>query len=260
MKKYEKKYEDVYSDPLKLKKCDLSQITTDIGLDVNEYMESMKKMVQRFEMDLFDNLVKYVWLARRFHYKGERRAKYFQNGHSLDSAFGVFMKHYIGTDKAVFSGRSIYKIITYFQEFFPNLDEINPFEEKVSFPYKNIGLSYLAVVYQMDDRLEFLNYAEMHKLKYTEFVDYVINYIYSANEEAGKDIYILAFCTFNMPYVQVQAKKNYTRRDRTVKKKYEKRGRKKGSTRAEEKKRAAEREIQRIKTRDEAKTSHICKG
>lgn len=221
MREFHKKFEDVYSNPLKLKKCDLSQITTDIGLNVYEYIDSMKKMMRHFEMNLFDNLVKYVWLTRRFYYKGEQRLKYFQNGHSLDGAFGVFMKHHIGTDKAVFNGKSIYKVLTYFKDFFPDMDKKNPFEEKMEFPYKHIGLSYLCVVYQMDDRLEFLDYAEKNKMRYTEFLDYMINYMYCVNEENDKEIYKWSFVSFNLPFVNVLAKNKIKSKDATISKKYE---------------------------------------
>lgn len=221
MKKYKRKYETVYSNPLKLKKCILSEVTTDIGLNAYEYMNAMKKMIHRFEMNIFDNLVKYVWLTRRFYYKGEQRLKYFGNGHSIDGAFGVFMKHYIGTDRGAITGRSIYKVLTYLKDFFPDMDKQNPFEKKMEFPYKHIGLSYLCIVYQMDDRLEFLDYAEKNKLKYTEFLDYMINYVYCANEESDKEIYRWSFYKFNLPFVNVRAKDKIKKKDATISKKYE---------------------------------------
>lgn len=218
MKTYEKQYEDVYSNPLKLKKCLLSEVTTDIGLNAHEYISSMKKFIWKFEMDLFDNLVKYFWLSRRFYYKGEQRLRYFGNGHSIDSAYGVLLKHYVGTSRVMFTGKSIYKVLTYLKEFYPDLDKRNPFEEKIEYPFKHIGLSYLTVVHQMDDRMDFLNYAEKHKLRYTEFLDYMINHVYSANAESDKPIYIWSYLNFNLPVVSVISKNKHGRVDATMSK------------------------------------------
>ena len=221
MKQYSKQYEDVYSSPLKLKKCILSDITTDIGLNSHEYIDAMKKMMWKFEMDLFDNLVLYLWLMRRFHYKGAQKIKYFGNGYIIEGAFGTFMKHYVGTDKSAFNGKALYRILSYIKEFFPNLENENPFEKKMEYPFKYVGLSYLGVVYQMKDRMDFLNYAEENKMRYSEFLDYMINYVYCANEESNKNLYKWTFYSFNFPYIRVFAEDKNKHHDITMPKKYE---------------------------------------
>ena len=203
MEKKEKRYEDVYSNKLKLKKCKLKSVSTDIGLTSQQYLNKMKKMVSSYEETIFDNLVKYNWLTRHFHYRGFQRKYYRLNGFGLDAAFGVFMKHYVGTDKILFSGRGIAKIISYFDDFFPDFYNRDPFKEKLAYPFKYVSVSYLAVVYQMKNRMEFLNYAEKHKMIYTEFLDYIINYVYCVNEDAGREVYSWDYVTFNMPYVKV---------------------------------------------------------
>jgi len=208
MKQYEKKYEDVYSSKLKLKKCNIDMVTTDFGLDAEEYAELMKKNVHMFEKTIFDNLVKYHWLSRRFCYGGTNRERYRRNGYFLDSAFGVFMKHYVNTDKRSFSNNSCYKLTTYFYDFFPDFDVMDPFKEEMVYPYKNIGLSYLYLVYQMDERLELLEYAEKTKIRFTNFLDYIINYINCYNEETGEEKYV--WVHQNQPYVRTNSlKKKY---------------------------------------------------
>ena len=215
MKKYEKRYENVYSNESNLKKCNLDLVTTDIGLDAEEYIELLKQNIGLFERTFFENLVKYTWLVRRFCYGGVNREKKRRNGFRLDGAFGILMRHYVGTDKTAFNHKVSYRLITYFHDFFPDLDIMNPLKDKMLYPYKNIGLSYLYLVYQMKERLELLEHAEKTKMRYTEFLDYVINYIYCYNEEAGEDKYTWVFKT-SSPYVRTNSRiKKYEEKTKT---------------------------------------------
>lgn len=207
IRKHKKKYEDVYSNKKKLEKCNFKLVSTDIGLSADQYLMKMRKTVRRSEISFFDNLVKYSWLVRHFHYRKIHRSNYRQNGFILDSAFGIFMKHYVGTDKILFSGRGIARVLSYVDEFFPNFQNEDPFKKKFIYPFKHIGLGYLIVVFEMKNRMEFLKYAEKHKLRYTEFLDYVINYIYCMNENSDKAIYFWKYTAFNMPFVKVIDKK-----------------------------------------------------
>jgi len=216
MKYYEKRYEDFYTKPNRVAKCDLSQITTDIGLDSSEYMELLKKNIFSFEKTVFDNMVKYIWLVRRFHYEGVKRDKTYKNGRRVDAAFGVFMRHYIGTDRASFGDRMFSRLVTYLYDIFPNFDVMNPFEEEMVYPYKNIGVSYLSFVYQMKERMELLAYAEEKKLRYSEFVDYVINYVYCYNEEMDVPDYI--FVDRMPPYIRFNKEKYEVKRRKKRKK------------------------------------------
>jgi len=205
MKNYEKRYEDFYTKPARVAKCDLSLITTDIGLDVNEYTDLLKKNIFLFEKTVFDNMVKYIWLVRKFHYRGQKRDKTYRNGHGIDRAFGIFMRHYIGTDRASFGDRMFSRLVTYLYDIFPHFDVMNPFEEEMVYPYKNIGISFLSFVYQMPERMELLKYAEEKNLRYSEFVDYVINYVYCHNEMM--DIPDFIFVDRNPPYIRYNKEK-----------------------------------------------------
>ena len=68
---------------------------------------------------------------------------------------------------------------------YPGFEEGNPFEnpEFYKFPYKNVSVDYMLVVYQMDDRLGLLDIAEKQNMSYARFLDYVINHAYSVNDE-----------------------------------------------------------------------------
>lgn len=211
MKKYDQVYESVYSSEKKLNKCKLEKVTTDIGLNGGEYVKAMKSVVVTFENSIFENLIKYLWLSRRFHYGGTRRKRYWSNGFYLDAAYGVFMKHFIGTDKSLFSGRVIFRIMSYFDDFFPEFNSMNPFVDKMVFPYKHITLSYLSVISQMNERLELLDYAERNKLKFSEFLDYIINYVACVNDELldnkKKKLYKIWFFAPNMMAVKLLGNK-----------------------------------------------------
>ena len=57
----------------------------------------------------------------------------------------------------------------------------------------------LVLVYQMDERMDLLKKAEEGKMTYYEFLDFILNYTFCVNDEAGKTIY-----TFVKPRVSNQ--------------------------------------------------------
>jgi len=204
IKQYEKKYENFYTGKRTMGKCRLDKVSTDIGLDANEYISLIKEKFGEFENTLFDLFVRHTWIIKRFCYKGVHRKKYFANGYALDSAFGVFMRKYAGFDNKLFNGQQYFKIISYLDDFFPEFDLYNPFEEpeRYKYPYKNVKLCHLFVVAKMEERLELLQYVEEKNMVYPEFVDYVINYAMSYNEEIGRDKYILCIALNGTPYIK----------------------------------------------------------
>lgn len=204
MKEYPQKYENFYTDEKRLSKSKIEHVTTDIGLEGLEYAELLRKNVLSFEKEIFKMIVKYTWLTRRFHYKGEGRTKGMQNGIVLDGAYSVFMKHQVGTGTTFMQSKLFNMVRTYIEDMFVDFDARNPFEEEMEYPFKNIGLSYLCVVYNMDERMDLLNLAESRKMDYSNFVDYVINYIGCYNEDIGKEKYRISFHHYNIPYVIVE--------------------------------------------------------
>jgi len=203
MKIYPKTYENVFSGDRALKKCDISKVFTDINMDAGEYIEEMKKIIKEYQLQVYDKLIKMVWMFQRFCYNGKNRVKRSGNGNLLDSAFGVFMHHYVGIQsKSLISDYTFSKIIVYFEDFHPGFNARNPFEEKMEFPYKNLTFEYLVLVYQLSERLELLDYAEKNNLRYTEFMDYILNYINCFNDESGKKVYEMMLVRFGAPYVK----------------------------------------------------------
>jgi hypothetical protein len=208
MKQYPRTYELVFSDQKRIdKKCALGSIGTynNIPNSNIEYIKLLRNTIKKFQDDFFDALVKYAWLTRRFCYKDERRKNKSRNGVVMDFAFGIFMRRYVGYDnKGIMISRHSGRIISYFDDFFTNFDEGNPFEEIYEYPYKYISLDYLLLVYQMPERLELLQYAEDNEMSYTKFLDYILNYVSCYNEEHGEIyVFMLTSKTIGFPYVRV---------------------------------------------------------
>lgn len=223
MKRYNKSFEDVYSGEYAKNLCKLGSVSTFGGLNTSTYIDLYSKFVSEALVVLWDISIKHHWLERQFVYGGKRRAKKSRNGIILDSVFSVFFRNIVGGEHKIFSRMHILsKIETYIDDFFPDFDFNNPFREpkKYLFPYKNIGLDHLLVVYQMPERLELLEEAEKKNMTYVQFLDYVINYVFSYNEDVGDDIYIFMRTTLFPPYVKYIHYHEY-------KKKQRKRGRKK---------------------------------
>jgi len=215
MKNYKKKYENVFTSDKSLNKCKINKVSTDNDMDVNAYCELLNNSCRKFEVDLFNNFVKVNWLMRRFCYKGMPRQKTRWNGFALDSAFGVFMHKYINVEHKIVTRNFIFpRLATYFEDFFPGFDARDPFKEKMEYPYKHITLAFLLLIHRMPERVELLEYAEKKKMKYIEFLDFIINYISCYNDEIGRDHYFFGTSHAFMPDIRIH-KKNYEYRTKT---------------------------------------------
>lgn len=197
MRHHKKTYEDVFSTDHKGNRntIKLENVTTDI-MGVGEYIKSFQEFLKDFYDDLFLKCVKLSWLRRKFIYNGSKsRMPVYTNTRMYTGKFTKFIRRYIGHDiQVITKGYFFSKLETfYFDTLFPGFMDGNPFEnpDYYKFPYKNISLEYLTVVYQMDDRFEILEEADKQKMSYAVFLDYVINYILSENEVLGRDKYTL---------------------------------------------------------------------
>lgn len=204
MKQYEKQYEDYFRPERREQYLDMDDVSTDIGLDAYEYADLMKSELYKYERQLFDIFVKYHWLICRFHYLGKPRLNDWANGTYVDTAFGMFMRNYADCNKEFFTGRNIHRITTYFKDFFPNFHLYDPIKEpeKYKFPYDNISLSFLLVVYQVDERLELLDYADKQNMAFPDFVNYVINQVFCINEDLGYNKYSIGFSEYRTLYIK----------------------------------------------------------
>lgn len=213
MKHYEKQYEDVYTSSRRLSFVKLENIEIE-GMSTQKYIDMFSSCLKSSYIDIFNMIVRLEWLKRKFSYTSVRGHSY--SGKKPEhivwqSTFNVFVRNCVGISPRYLS-RSflINKVHMYFKDFYPNFDDNNPFEnpELYKFPYEHISLDFLAIVYQMEERIELLKIAEERKLSYNQFMDYVINYVYSLNAESPSDRYTLIMSTTCAPYVRDNKKKS----------------------------------------------------
>jgi hypothetical protein len=205
MKKYSKSYEDVFTADHCFNRCKLDKILIDDFESLEEYRNIFGNFIRKSFDDLFSIIIKIVWLRQKFRYFGRKRKSPSSNSMTVDYAFGFFIRHYVGVDIRFLTRYfGFAKIVSYFNDFFPDFEENNPFEnpEKYRFPYEHITLDFLFTVYQMDERLKLLNEAEEKKMSYIEFLDHIINYISSRNEELGKEAYRVMMLRSYPPYIK----------------------------------------------------------
>ena len=219
MKQYKKQYENIYTSPKSTHKCYFPKISNDLGLTAKEYTSFMRKNILKMERQIFENLVKIEWLSRRFIYDGTPRTKPRSNGLKADSAYGVWMRHFVGMENRLLGMDDTYcKVRGYFPNFFPNFLENNPFKDKnkYKYPYKYMTFEFLVILYKMKNRMEILDYCEKKRMRYTEFCDYIINYIYSYNDDVGYHFYEWKETWSYMPYVGINKEfKQYEGREKT---------------------------------------------
>jgi hypothetical protein len=192
MEYYEKNYEDVFSSERSLKKCPLDEIEIK-DLTLKDYQETYRKFLTEAFDFFFLAIVRQTWLRRHFGKNGQYLAKSQSNRHDLDRAYSIFLRQYVGKDFRILSRWfASYRVASYFDDFFPEFMERNPFEEPNYFrlPYSHVSIDFLVVVYQMTERLELLEKAEKDKMNYNVFLDYVINHSLSYNDSCGEDKYI----------------------------------------------------------------------
>ena len=221
-KQYKREYERVFSDENGIrKKCNLEKISLYKNIPKSNalYIKQLRELNRDFEKTSFDHMVKMRWLVRRFCYNGRQREAAEKNGFSTDATYGIFMRNYVGYDpKYYYSLRSPFSHMhTYFDDFFPDFDDGNPFEEKYEYPYKFISAQCLTVVYQMPERLELLRYADSQEMNIAQFLDYIVNYISCYNYDHG-DTYVFVKDYTCFPYVK-NLKSNYLKKYKNINKK-----------------------------------------
>ena len=197
MHHHPKTYEDVFSsEPLSSKnRIKLESISIE-NMETDEYMSLFKTFLSEFYSDLFSQCIKLSWLRRKFTYAGKKaKIPMYASSRSFVGKFTKFIRRFLGHDiQIITKGYFFSKLETYyFNTLFPGFEEGNPFTnpEYYKFPYQNISLEYLILVYQLDDRFELLKEADKQKMSYAVFLDYVINHLFTENEILGRDRYTL---------------------------------------------------------------------
>lgn len=208
MKFYKQTYESIFRSKRTLKKCNIDKVGAGKVISVPKYINMLSGTMFEMQRVMFDYLVKMTWLFRQFHYDSAKRNNVNLNGHELDSAFGVFMRNTVGIESRIVTMNNVFpKVVTYFDEFFPGFDDLDPFKDKLEYPFKNIGLEFLTVVYQMKERMELLEHCDKSKMGYSEFLDFVINYVFNYNDDCGYEHYTFRITRNHFqPYVKANKK------------------------------------------------------
>ena len=174
------------TDRLKTNKLNLDEISAS-GLDSEGLASAFSSFLKGYYYNLFHDFVIFSWFRRNFTYYGKKMVYPIQkNGFLSNIAFVKFLRRNVGMDVQIITkNRAFHQIESYFDDFFPGFTEGNPFEnpEYYKYPYENITADFLPVVYQMEERLDLLKFADEEKMTYAEFVDYVLDRVGVLNSE-----------------------------------------------------------------------------
>jgi hypothetical protein len=194
MKHLPQVYEKVFSIDRKSSrtKLNLAAITIE-DMTINSYISLFHDFLDEAYLNLFNYTVKLSWLRRKFTYYGSKTTlPMYKNSLLTGLAFTKLVRRNIGKDIQIITKSKFFsKIESYFDELFPGFMDGNPFTNPnyYKFPFKNITMDYLIVVSQLEDRVDLLKEADKKKMTFAVFLDYVINYVYSINDELGRDKY-----------------------------------------------------------------------
>jgi len=191
-KDYPRTYERVFTDEGLLRRNKPKGMSTTYKGGYTKYVEKFKEFRDANDRQFFDSIVRLMWLKKKLYYKRRMSLGNVRSGFKMSAMFRTFILSEVGFEYKMYSETFFFsKISSYFDDIFSGFNEHNPFEEPehYKYPYKNITLAHMTAVYQMDERLEILKKADDENMPYCEFLDFVINYALSANEESPRDIF-----------------------------------------------------------------------
>lgn len=199
MKEYPKQYEDVFSAEKMYERLRLSKLSFDKDITIPEYIEKFKKILDDFQLMMFDFLVKFYWLSSRFHFYGHKYERRGGTPYVLRMNFPKFFRKYLNHDHRLINRTIFGIIINYLEDIFPDFHDKNPFIDPYPYPYKHMSFECLTLIYKIPERMELLAVGEREKMSYIQFIDYCLNYTQCRNEE-NEDKYHLRLTHNSMFY------------------------------------------------------------
>jgi hypothetical protein len=213
-----REYENVFSEdpPNSPNKLNFDKIDI-VGMELNPYILLCRKFLGDFYLSRFDGYVRFSWLRRAFCYYGNRTVLPMnKNSIKLNDAFLKLMRRSVGKDPQTITKRTDFgRIESYFDELYPEFLERNPFQEPeyYKFPYQNISMDFLLVVYQMENRLELLKNADELNLPIAKFMDKVDEYVMAENAKLPESRYLVKHTTdHHFPFYVVDLNKRKKKR------------------------------------------------
>ena len=147
----------------------------------------------------------YLWLEKQLIINGHRRTRRFRSGHSFDALYGRFISKIVGRDQATLTRSRWFQVTAAVAaEMFPLFYIKDPFKDPEYFkwPFEYIGIDFMAYVYQVDERMEMLKYANQMRMTFHDFKNWVNNYVLCYNDEQGGEIYKIGLTRESVPYIQ----------------------------------------------------------
>jgi hypothetical protein len=147
----------------------------------------------------------FLWLEKQLLFNGKRRIRRFRSGHAYDTLYGLYMANMVGRDQATLT-RSRWFLVSAVvaPEVCPEFFEHNPFEEPeyYQWPFEHAGIDFLTFVYQVDNRMELLEYADKMKMSFRDFKNWAANYVLCYNDEQGEEIYRIGLNRERVQHIQ----------------------------------------------------------
>lgn len=190
---------------------DISELASSTYGSLDALSNKMRAFFREYYQETWLHHVRYTWLERRFVSRGRRRVSRAGES-SYDSViYSQFMRFTVGHTQQPISQNFISRVLnSYLPQFYPDFDLHDPFKEVdyYKFPYQNIGLGHMCLVYQMHNRLELLEYAEKNKMPFGEFYNWAINWALSYNEDQNKQLYEVS--ALRTRWIIIKATKKFT--------------------------------------------------
>jgi len=188
MKKYEKIYEDVIkTSDTRHKQFKSTKFYLPEGLKIKDYAKYIDSFAHEYSKTFFTLYAKFFWIQWAF---GAKKGGRIDTGNNLvnNTNRKYIQRNIVGHELNIFMDGDFYWLNEYMKSMFPKLiykkPEVIPVE--CVYPFKNITLEFMQVVYQMEDKMELLKYADERDMKFCDFCNYVVNHALCINDEIGR--------------------------------------------------------------------------
>jgi hypothetical protein len=199
---YPKRYKDLYAS--KEEERRLARLGAE-GVSLNNIATRFQEFYKSAYAILWRFFVTQIWLESRILFDGKTQTDFYDNPIRMCPALKAFFTLQVGIPSTPITNTRLWPVVlSYFREFYPEYMEHDPEiePEYYNFPYKNITIEYLAFVYQLENRKDFLNLAEEGQMSYAEFINWVTNWVLSYNDEVGDEIYTVRRYNDNVLYIK----------------------------------------------------------
>ena len=202
MKIYPKTYRDFY--PVPKRKDSFRNISAE-GMTVMELSSKFNSFLRNSFDSLWYMFVCQIWLEQKLLFSGSKKVRNGKYALPIGPESLAFFCFFVGISPSPVTNVRLWNVfLTYFKDFYPDYEAHDPFIDRdyYVFPYAHVTLDFLALIYQVDNRLEMLEEAEKKKMTYYEFTNWAINWVLSYNDEVGEEIYAIKKHPDNVRYIK----------------------------------------------------------